>query len=42
MRSMAGSKFDPVVMDAFNAAVKEGDISPPSSPPVQPVSMEAS
>ncbi len=42
MNSMAGSRFDPVVMDAFNAAVKEGDISPPSSPPEQSISMEAS
>jgi putative nucleotidyltransferase with HDIG domain len=42
MNSMAGSQFDPVVMDAFNTAVKEGDISPPSSPPEQGVSMEAS
>jgi HD-GYP domain-containing protein (c-di-GMP phosphodiesterase class II) len=41
MNSLAGSQFDPVVMDAFNAAVKEGDISPPSSPPEQRVSMEA-
>ena len=42
MRSMAGSRFDPVVLDAFVAAVKEGDISPPSTPTEQPVSSEVS
>jgi putative nucleotidyltransferase with HDIG domain len=42
MNSMSGSRFDPVVMDAFNAAVKEGDISPPAPPSVQSVSTEAS
>jgi putative nucleotidyltransferase with HDIG domain len=43
MNSMSGSRFDPVVMDAFNAAVKQGDISPPEGPPsVQNVSTEAS
>jgi len=42
MRSMAGSRFDPVVLDAFNAAVEEGDISPPSSPTEQTVSTEVS
>jgi len=42
MNSMAGSRFDPVVMNAFNAAVKDGDISPPSPPPEQAVAMETS
>jgi putative nucleotidyltransferase with HDIG domain len=42
MNSMSGSRFDPVVMDAFNAAVKEGDISPPARPSVPTVSTEAS
>jgi len=42
MRSMAGSRFDPVVLDAFVAAVKEGDISPPSTPTEQTVSSEVS
>jgi putative nucleotidyltransferase with HDIG domain len=42
MRSMAGSKFDPVVVDAFAAAIEEGDIYPPSTPPVQPASTEVS
>lgn len=30
MRSMSGSRFDPVVVDAFMAAVEAGDISPPT------------
>jgi putative nucleotidyltransferase with HDIG domain len=30
MRSMAGSRFDPQVVDAFLAAVEAGDITPPS------------
>ena len=30
MRSMSGSRFDPVVVEAFMAAVEEGDISPPT------------
>ena len=30
MRSMAGSRFDPQVVDAFLAAVDAGDITPPS------------
>ncbi len=42
MNSMSGSRFDPVVMDAFNAAVEEGDISPPSTPSMPTVSTEAS
>ena len=42
MNSMAGSRFDPVVMDAFNEAVKQGDISPPESPSMPAVSTEAS
>jgi hypothetical protein len=29
MRSMAGSRFDPSVIDAFLAAVTAGDITPP-------------
>jgi putative nucleotidyltransferase with HDIG domain len=29
MRSMAGTRFDPRVVDAFTAAVNAGDISPP-------------
>ena len=29
MRSMAGSRFDPGVIDAFLAAVTAGDITPP-------------
>ena len=33
MRSMAGTRFDPVVLDAFSAAVAAGDIMPPDSPP---------
>jgi HD-GYP domain-containing protein (c-di-GMP phosphodiesterase class II) len=30
MKAMSGSRFDPMVIDAFMAAVKAGDISPPS------------
>jgi len=30
MRSMSGSRFDPVVVEAFMAAVEAGDISPPT------------
>ena len=33
MKSMAGTRFDPVVLDAFSAAVAAGDITPPDSPP---------
>jgi HD-GYP domain-containing protein (c-di-GMP phosphodiesterase class II) len=29
MRSMAGSRFDPQVVEAFAAAVEAGDIMPP-------------
>ncbi len=31
MRSMSGSRFDPVVVEAFIAAVEAGDISPPAT-----------
>jgi HD-GYP domain-containing protein (c-di-GMP phosphodiesterase class II) len=30
MRSMSGSRFDPLVIDAFLAAVEAGDVSPPA------------
>jgi len=42
MRSMAGSRFDPVVLDAFIEAVNEGDISPPLAPTQRPISSEVS
>jgi HD-GYP domain-containing protein (c-di-GMP phosphodiesterase class II) len=42
MRSMSGSRFDPVVIDAFMAAVESGDISPPESNVDQPASSEVS
>jgi HD-GYP domain-containing protein (c-di-GMP phosphodiesterase class II) len=42
MRSMSGSRFDPVVIDAFMAAVDSGDISPPVSNVEQPASTEVS
>jgi HD-GYP domain-containing protein (c-di-GMP phosphodiesterase class II) len=33
MRSMAGARFDPIVVDAFLAAASVGDISPPGMEP---------
>jgi HD-GYP domain-containing protein (c-di-GMP phosphodiesterase class II) len=33
LRAMAGSRFDPQVVDAFVAAVEAGDITPPQPPP---------
>ena len=42
MRSMSGTRFDPVVIDAFIAAVKAGDITPPAPSSEQPVSSEVS
>jgi HD-GYP domain-containing protein (c-di-GMP phosphodiesterase class II) len=44
MRSMAGSRFDPAVIEGFLAAVAAGDITPPSittSPPPPPEQPEA-
>jgi putative nucleotidyltransferase with HDIG domain len=42
MRSMSGTRFDPVVIDAFTAAVEAGDITPPAPSSEQPVSSEVS
>jgi HD-GYP domain-containing protein (c-di-GMP phosphodiesterase class II) len=42
MRSMSGTRFDPVVIDAFIAAVEAGDITPPAPSSEQPVSSEVS
>jgi HD-GYP domain-containing protein (c-di-GMP phosphodiesterase class II) len=42
MRSMSGSRFDPVVVEAFIAAVEAGDISPPARGVEQPASTEVS
>jgi putative nucleotidyltransferase with HDIG domain len=42
MRSMSGTRFDPVVIDAFIAAVEAGDITPPAPISEQPVSSEVS
>jgi len=33
MRTMAGTRFDPEVVDAFSAAVTAGDITPPDAAP---------
>ena len=35
MKSMAGTRFDPVVVDAFTAAVDAGDIMPPEPSPTR-------
>jgi putative nucleotidyltransferase with HDIG domain len=42
MRSMVGSRFDPLVIDAFMAAVEAGDISPPIQESQPAASSEAS
>jgi HD-GYP domain-containing protein (c-di-GMP phosphodiesterase class II) len=42
MRSMSGSRFDPVVVDAFMAAVEAGDISPAMTTIEEPASTEVS
>lgn len=42
MRSMSGSRFDPVVVEAFIAAVEAGDISPPTRGVEEPASTEVS
>ena len=42
MRSMVGSRFDPLVIDAFMAAVEAGDISPPIQEPQEPLASEVS
>lgn len=42
MRSMVGSRFDPLVIDAFMAAVEAGDISPPLQESQPAASSEAS
>jgi HD-GYP domain-containing protein (c-di-GMP phosphodiesterase class II) len=42
MRSMSGTRFDPVVIEAFTAAVEAGDITPPAPSSEQPVSSEVS
>jgi HD-GYP domain-containing protein (c-di-GMP phosphodiesterase class II) len=42
MRSMSGSRFDPVVVEAFMAAVESGDISPPTRGVEEPASTEVS
>ncbi len=42
MRSMSGSRFDPVVVEAFMAAVEEGDISPPTLSVEETASTEVS
>jgi HD-GYP domain-containing protein (c-di-GMP phosphodiesterase class II) len=36
MRSLAGNRFDPDVIEAFLAAVSSGDITPPAVEPVEP------
>jgi len=42
MRSMSGSRFDPLVIDAFLAAVEAGDISPPDRESQLPAPSEVS
>ena len=42
MKAMSGSRFDPMVIDAFMAAVKAGDISPPSQGSQEPLPSEVS
>jgi HD-GYP domain-containing protein (c-di-GMP phosphodiesterase class II) len=42
MRSMSGSRFDPVVVEAFTAAVEAGDISPPTRGVEETASTEVS
>jgi len=42
MRSMSGSRFDPVVVEAFMAAVEAGDISPPTRGVEETASTEVS
>ena len=42
MRSMSGSRFDPVVVEAFMAAVEAGDISPPTRGVEEAASTEVS
>jgi len=42
MRSMSGSRFDPLVVDAFIAAVEAGDISPAMTTIEEPASTEVS
>jgi HD-GYP domain-containing protein (c-di-GMP phosphodiesterase class II) len=42
MKSMSGSRFDPLVIDAFLAAVQAGDISPPDRESQLPAPSEAS
>jgi putative nucleotidyltransferase with HDIG domain len=42
MSSMSGSRFDPVVVEAFIAAVEAGDISPPARGVEQPATTEVS
>jgi putative nucleotidyltransferase with HDIG domain len=42
MRSMSGSRFDPVVVEAFIAAVEAGDISPPTRGVEEAASTEVS
>jgi HD-GYP domain-containing protein (c-di-GMP phosphodiesterase class II) len=42
IRSMVGSRFDPLVIDAFMAAVEAGDISPPIQKPQEPLASEVS
>ena len=42
MRSMSGTRFDPVVVDAFIAAVEAGDIGPSTSISEESVSTEVS
>lgn len=42
MHAMSGSRFDPLVIDAFQAAVEAGDISPPSRESQLPAPSEVS
>ena len=42
MRSMSGSRFDPLFVDAFMAAVEAGDISPAMTTIEEPASTEVS
>ncbi len=42
MNSMSGARFDPLVIDAFMAAVRAGDISPPDLSTQEPAPSEAS
>jgi HD-GYP domain-containing protein (c-di-GMP phosphodiesterase class II) len=42
MRSMSGSRFDPVVIESFMAAVEAGDISPPTRSVEETASTEVS